>query len=553
MIRHPSISVLFMIENPDATLSSLLSYLRSMPHIRLSVHPHLPQDLSSYDVVISLNENNSGITIDPLTQFVRAGGGWLTLVHLSARALPSIFGVQQKPLGPPAELRVLFENPDHPIAVRLPDAVYLKGRYHALAQTADDSETILYADWQYSHKTVFTYRRVGKGRVACTTLQDYCNPGLQRILYRLLWQLAGRKIDGASLGVGILGYAPSVGRLHGIGTEKTTGLSLQAVCDSNPARLNAADQDFAGIKAYDSVDQIVDDPQVDLVIVATPPNSHARLCLQLMAAGKHVVCEKPLALNHRETDALVEMAAKQRVHLSCHQNRRWDPDYLAIKQALTEGLIGDLFYLETFVGGYDHPCGYWHSDVQVSGGTSYDWGAHYLDWIVGLIPQQVEAVVGTRHKRVWHDVTNADQERIQIRFSGGKEAEFMHSDIAAVRKPKWYLLGDEGAIVGHWLDVSSHEIDPVLYYRQHDIPATEMTPDLTVYRRHDNGGIINIKPAIPARENYYFHRNLADHLLLGEPIVAPLDDSVKVVAILEAAARSMANGGTLEALHDGSN
>jgi hypothetical protein len=101
--------------------------------------------------------------------------------------------------------------------------------------------------------------------------------------------------------------------------------------------------------------------------------------------------------------------------------------------------------------------------------------------------------------------------------------------------------------------VSSHEIDPVLYYRQHDIPATEMTPDLTVYRRHDNGGIINIKPAIPARENYYFHRNLADHLLLGEPIVAPLDDSVKVVAILEAAARSMANGGTLEALHDGSN
>ncbi|MBW2427508.1 MAG: Gfo/Idh/MocA family oxidoreductase, partial [Deltaproteobacteria bacterium] len=320
MIRHPSISVLFMIENADATLSSLLSYLRSMPHIRLSVHPHLPQDLSSYDVVISLNENNSDITIDPLTRFVHAGGGWLTLVHLSACALPSIFGVQQKPLGPPAELRVLFENPDHPIAVRLPDAVYLKGRYHALTQTADDSETILYADWQYSHKTVFTYRRAGEGRVACTTLQDYCNPGLQRILYRLLWQLAGRKINGASLGVGILGYAPSVGRLHGIGTEKTTGLSLQAVCDSNPERLNAAGQDFAGIKAYDSVDQIVDDPQVDLVIVATPPNSHARLCLQLMAAGKHVVCEKPLALNHRETDALVEMAAKQSVHLSCHQN-----------------------------------------------------------------------------------------------------------------------------------------------------------------------------------------------------------------------------------------
>jgi predicted dehydrogenase len=271
----------------------------------------------------------------------------------------------------------------------------------------------------------------------------------------------------------------------------------------------------------------------------------------MRAAGKHVVCEKPLALYQRETDAMKAMADKHEVHLSCHQNRRWDPDFLAIRQALMDGIIGDLFYLESFVGGFHHPCGYWHSDARVSGGTAYDWGAHYLDWIVALMPQQVETVIGTRHKRVWHDVTNADQERIQIRFSGGQEAEFIHSDIAAARKPKWYLLGNEGAIVGHWRDITSHEIDPILYYRQHDIPATEMTPDLTLYRRQENGDQISIKPAIPARGHYPFHGNLADHLLWGEPIAAPLADSAKVVCILEAAARSMANGGTLEVLHDG--
>jgi predicted dehydrogenase len=273
----------------------------------------------------------------------------------------------------------------------------------------------------------------------------------------------------------------------------------------------------------------------------------------MMRAGKHVVCEKPLALNCRETEALMEMAAELNVHLSCHQNRRWDPDFLAIRQVLTEGLIGDLFYLESFVGGYTHPCGYWHSEARVSGGTAYDWGAHYLDWIIALMPYKVEAVIGTRHKRIWHDVTNADQERIQIRFAGGREAEFIHSDIAAARKPKWYLLGSKGAIVGRWRDVTSHEIDPVLYYRKHVIPATEMTPDLTVHCRHENGDLISLKPAIPERRPYQFHSNLADHLLWGEPIAAPLDDSVKVVRILEAAARSMANGGKLEVLHGGSN
>jgi scyllo-inositol 2-dehydrogenase (NADP+) len=75
----------------------------------------------------------------------------------------------------------------------------------------------------------------------------------------------------------------------------------------------------------------------------------------MMEAGKHVVCEKPLALSRREADAMVEMAEKQHVHLSCHQNRRWDADFLAIKQAVSEGLIGDLFYLETFVGGIRSP------------------------------------------------------------------------------------------------------------------------------------------------------------------------------------------------------
>ncbi len=553
MIRQPSISVCFILENANAALSSLFSYLKSMPHVKQAVHPHVPRDLSSYDVVVSTSAKNSADTVEPLSDFVRAGGGWLTLVNLSERALPPIFGVQQEPAGPAAELRILFENADNPLSVRLPDAIYLNGRYQALNRTADDVETVLYADWHYSHKPVFTCRRQGAGVAACTSLQDYGNPGFQRILYRIFWLLAGRNINEGALKVGILGYAPSVGKVHGIGTERTTGLGLRAVCDLNPQRLKAACRDFTEVKCYDSADTLADDPDVDLVIVATPPNSHARLCLQMMEAGKHVVCEKPLALNQRETDAMVGMAEKHNVHLSCHQNRRWDPDFLAIRQSLMDGIIGNLFYLESFVGGYHHPCGYWHSDARVSGGTTYDWGAHYLDWIVALMPQEVEAVVGTRHKRVWHDVTNADQERIQIRFSGGKEAEFIHSDIAAARKPKWYLLGDEGAIVGHWRNITSHEIDPILYYRQHDIPATEMTPDLTVHRRRENGDIISIKPAIPERRHYQFHGNLADHLLWGEPIAAPLDDSVKVVGILEAAARSMANGGKWEVLHGGSN
>jgi predicted dehydrogenase len=214
-------------------------------------------------------------------------------------------------------------------------------------------------------------------------------------------------------------------------------------------------------------------------------------------------------------------------------------------------MIGELFYLETFVGGFHHPCGYWHSHAPVSGGTTYDWGAHYLDWIVGLLPQPVESVIGTRHKRVWHDVTNGDQERIQIRFVDGIEAEFIHSDIAAARKPKWYLLGTAGAIVGRWLDISAVSVDPLYYYAKDDIPATEMMPEITLHRRLKEGVVEPTKLKTPERDPFAFHTNLADHLLWGEPLAAPLADSMKVVAILEAAATSMSAGGRPERIDGG--
>jgi predicted dehydrogenase len=549
MIIHPPVSVLFVVADDDLSLQPFFSHLESIQHIQLTVKSQLPQDLSHCDVVVTTDTAAYADDFDHLKQFVQAGGGWLGLVSLSDKPLPQLFGAQPGPLGPLTELRVLFQDTEHPMAQRMPDAFYMNGRYQALEKTAEDTEIILYADWHYQHNPVLVNRSVGNGQVSCTTLQAYDNPAFQQILYRLLRQSAGQPIRNQILGIGLLGYSPFIGREHGSGVEATAGLSLRVVCDENPQQLKQAQRDFSNLKTYESADALAKDSEIDVVIICTPPNTHASLSLQMMAAGKHVLCEKPLALHRKESAAMVEMAEEKRVHLSCHQNRRWDVDYLAIKQALAEGLIGDLFYMETFVGGFSHPCGYWHSHDEISGGTACDWGGHYLDWVVSLIPDQPQTVIATRHKRVWHDVTNADQERIHIRFAGGQEAEFLHSGIAAVRKPKWYLLGTEGAIVGHWRDVTEYEIDPILYFHQHEIPATEMIPDLTLHRRHPSGQIVAQKLAMPQRQHYLLYRNLADHLLTGEPIVAPLEQSVLVVAILEAAARSAAKGGTVETLN----
>ena len=550
MRHHPHISILLVTSARDGALQSFPRVLQDITHVRIHVQKQVPEDMSPFDVAVTDVDTlaEAPDVVRRLTRFVQSGGGWLALPALSEKTLPDVFGTRTGPVGPSSELRVLFDDRNHPMAERLPDAVYVQGRYHPLEIVDERAQTILYADWHYRHSPVLVQCPAGEGLTACMTLQDFDHPFLRQILYRVLRRLSGQPFADQTLGLGILGYAPSVGQLHGMGAEATPGLALRAVCDLDPGRLQKAREDFPGVTTCSDAKQLAENPDIDLVIVATAPNIHAPLAIDQMRAGKHVVCEKPLAMNRKETDALIETAENQGVHLSCHQNRRWDVDYLAIRKALAEGQIGDLFYLETFVGGFSHPCGYWHSHAPVSGGTAYDWGGHYLDWIVSLIPERVTAVLGTRHKRVWHDVTNADQERILIRFEDGREAEFLHSDIAATRKPKWYLLGTSGAIVGHWQDVTTYAIDPVLYFHPHEIPATEMPPRLTLLKRRSTGRIATQQLPVPVREDFGFHRNLADHLLVGEPIIAPLRDSVKVVAILEAAANSAARGGTLEVL-----
>jgi len=99
---------------------------------------------------------------------------------------------------------------------------------------------------------VLTHRWFGKGQAACTTLQAYENPMFQQILYRLMRQLAGYIEQNRELGVGLLGYSPNVGKGHGLGVQHTTGLSLKAVSDLHPQRLDQARQDFPHVKIYET-------------------------------------------------------------------------------------------------------------------------------------------------------------------------------------------------------------------------------------------------------------------------------------------------------------
>ena len=195
--------------------------------------------------------------------------------------------------------------------------------------------------------------------------------------------------------------------------------------------------------------------------------------------------------------------------------------------------------METFIGGYDHPCNYWHSDETVSGGAIYDWGSHYLDWVLDLFGQDVEWVSATAHKRVWHDVTNADHTRVLVHFVDGVEAEFTHSDLAAARKPKFYVLGTEGGLIGEWQQERIVSRSPIGLAVEDRFAVSEADAALTLYSA--DGSQTRLAVAPPPRQP--FHRELAGHLLAGEPMSVTPDGSRRNVAVMQAATMSAADHG----------
>jgi scyllo-inositol 2-dehydrogenase (NADP+) len=408
-----------------------------------------------------------------------------------------------------------------------------------LDKTADDVEVLLAARLGLVDQPVATWRPLT--RVLTWTPgsrpEALAPRGTVRLLVLALRRVLGLGVPPA-VRVGLLGYG-AIGHEHSRAVAQVRGLELAAVCDTSPDRLEAARGQAPGVRGHTEAAALIADPDVDLVVVSTPPDTHAAWARAALEAGKHVVIEKPFALRTAEADDVLALARERGLLALVYQNRRFDPDYLALNRAVREGRLGELFHLEAFVGGYGHPCNLWHSDAQVSGGAFYDWGAHVLDQLLDLVPAEIEHVTAATHKLRWLDVTNADHSRVTVRFTGGTEAAFVYSDLAAALKPRWYVLGTRGAVVGRWRTervVGRSEIGTLA----EDVLAPADSPPLLDL--HDADGSVT-RLATPAGPVHAFHAELADRLQLGLATTVTGEQSRRVLAVMEAAAGSAASGG----------
>jgi predicted dehydrogenase len=330
--------------------------------------------------------------------------------------------------------------------------------------------------------------------------------------------------------VGVIGYggAFNMGRQH-LKEMQAAGMTPTAVTEVDPSRLEVATTDFPGIETYSTVTEMLKKSDVQLIVIITPHNSHAPLALQCLKAGRHVTCEKPLALTTAEVDSMIAAAQKNGVMLSTYHNRHWDGRILqAVEQLKKKKVIGDIIRIECHMGGYSKPGDWWRSSKSISGGILYDWGVHLLEYSLQLIDSEITEVSGFAHEGFWGPQTRWKKDAIEdegfavVRFKSGQWLNLTITTIDSKSKDGWVeITGTKGTYV--------------------------MDGDHSSLFQSKNGTHTRTQFPNPPDEGHRYYENVCDHLVKGAPLIITGEWSRRPIHILDLAVQSARKGKALAA------
>lgn len=332
----------------------------------------------------------------------------------------------------------------------------------------------------------------------------------------------------------VIGYGFAGRCFHAYLIGLTPDLHLHGIAARRPEIRDQARHEL-GVATYERFEDVLADPLVDLVVLATPNDLHAPQAIAAMEAGKHVVTDKPMCLNLSEADDMLAAARRTGRLLTVFQNRRWDGDYLTVRLALEQGLLGDPCTIEMAWGQYGPPRG-WRGTHQHGGGKLLDLGAHMIDQALQLILAPLERV----YARLYHDAWDTDVEdhaHCILTFANGVDVHVITSSLTRRPRPRWYIVGTLGTLVKEGLDpqeramiagdIDAAREDPARYPRLWTQVAGQSAETV-------------LEPVGGRWRSFY--ENVAA-TLLGRDELAVRPDSVRaVVAVLDAARESAAAG-----------
>ena len=356
------------------------------------------------------------------------------------------------------------------------------------------------------------------------------------------------------IGVGVVGFGLGGRVFHAPFVNAVPGLRLAAILQRKGGEAAAA---FPTARIVRSLDEMLADKAVELVVVTTPNATHFGFAQQALEAGRHVVIDKPFTATSEEAAKLGELAKRKRRLAIPFHNRRWDGDFLTVKKLIAEQAVGRLV---TFESHFDRfrpvpRAGQWQETKNPANGMLFDLGPHLVDQALALfgLPDTIAASV--RPDRDGTAIEDAFDITLSYPGTNGKGllAHCRTSYLACHNAPRFLLHGTTGSFVKHGLDPQ----EPALVGGA-KLPRLG-SPDVWLQERESAWGTLTTAPnpadpeilvARPVKTELGdyrgFYANVRDAILGVGTLALTAEDGYRVIRLLELARQSSAEGRTVK-------
>ncbi|MFD0714467.1 Gfo/Idh/MocA family protein [Paenibacillus sp. GCM10027626] len=219
-----------------------------------------------------------------------------------------------------------------------------------------------------------------------------------------------------------------------------------------------------GCRTYERFEELIADPEVELVDIATRSSDHFAQGIMALEAGKHVLIEKPLCLTYDEALRLREASGKFGGELFVRHNRRFDPDFLHVKEIIASGLLGDVFEIKLYRHSFQWRDD-WQTMIAYGGGQLLNWGPHIIDHALQLLDSPIQSL--------WSDLQRLasagdaeDHIKIVLKGRNGRIVDVEISGSVALPSPSYAVYGSNGALTVQGDSIQMKVLDPASDNRQ---------------------------------------------------------------------------------------
>jgi len=336
---------------------------------------------------------------------------------------------------------------------------------------------------------------------------------------------------------GIIGFGIGGNTFHAPIIHTTEGLKISKIRARKESEVTLAKQRYPDAVITDNADDIINDPDIDLVVIATPNDSHHSLAKQALLAGKHVVVDKPFTITTADAGDLIEIAKQQNRILSVHHNRRYDSDFKTIQKLLNAKMLGRLVEFESHYDRFRNflKPGAWREKDEPGSGILYDLGSHLIDQPLVLfgLPQAITADI-----RVQREGTKATDNFELILHYPGLKITLKAGMLVSQSLPRYILLGDKGSFVKYGLDVQEVALKAGL------TPLTKndwgIEPENVWGNLVTEVNGVNFSGKIQSETGDYrgYYSNVRDAIIDNKPLDVTAEHARNIIRVIELAMQS---------------